>query len=112
MTGAAILSALPGTAPVVFGASCDNAATVTLVMKGDGMVLRGVLALIAGGAFTVVACGCRGVDVWVWDWADVTFSPRDRTRWGSPWKSLERMRLWCGFMGVALVIVGLVTVTS
>jgi len=24
----------PGTAPIVFGASCDNAATVTLVMKG------------------------------------------------------------------------------
>jgi len=34
VTGAAILSALPGTAPIVFGASCDNAATVTLVMKG------------------------------------------------------------------------------
>ena len=75
------------------------------------MLLRGVLALIAGAACIVVACGCRGVDVWVWDWADLTFSPRYRTRWGSPWKSLERMRLQFGFMGVALVILGLVTVT-
>ncbi|WP_435229439.1 hypothetical protein [Streptomyces sp. Tue6028] len=75
------------------------------------MLLRGVLALIAGGAFMVVACGCRGVDVWVWDWADVTFSPRYRTRWGTPWKSLERMRVQFGFIGVALVIFGLVTVT-
>ncbi|MGW1745288.1 hypothetical protein ACWCRD_06670 [Streptomyces sp. NPDC002092] len=70
-----------------------------------------MLALIAGGAFIVVACGCRGVDVWVWDWADLTFAAHSRTRWGSPWKSLERMRLQFGFMGVALVVLGLVTVT-
>ncbi|MET8583468.1 hypothetical protein ABZX39_21735 [Streptomyces collinus] len=75
------------------------------------MLLRGVLALIAGIAFIVVACGYRGVDVWVWDWADVNFSPRYRTRWGTPWKSLERMRLQCGLFGVVLVIVGLVTAT-
>lgn len=75
------------------------------------MLLGGVLALIAGGAFIVVACGYRGVDVWVWDWADVTFSPRYRTRWGTPWKNLERMKLQFGFMGVALVILGLVTLT-
>lgn len=76
------------------------------------MVLRGVLALIVGTAFTVVACGYRGVDVWVWDWADVTFSPHSRTRWGTPWKSLERMRLQFGFVGVGLVIVGLLTVVA
>ncbi|RPF33620.1 hypothetical protein EDD92_3542 [Streptomyces sp. TLI_185] len=46
------------------------------------MVLRGVLALIAGSAFILVACGYRGVDAWLWDWADVTFSPRYRTGWG------------------------------
>lgn len=75
------------------------------------MLLYGVLALLAGGAFTVVACGYRGVDVWVWDWADVTFTPNYRTRWGTPWKSLERMRLQFGFMGAVLVIVGLVSLT-
>jgi hypothetical protein len=75
------------------------------------VVLRGVLALIAGSAFTVVACGYRGVDVWVWDWADVTFSERYRTRWGTPWKSLGRMRLQFAFLGVGLVMLGLVTLT-
>ncbi|MFE4697229.1 hypothetical protein ACFRIC_09065 [Streptomyces sp. NPDC056738] len=75
------------------------------------MLLRGVLALVAGGALLVVAGGYRGVDVWVWDWADVTFSPRCRTRWGTPWKSLGRMRLQCGFVGAGLAIVGLVALT-
>ncbi|MFJ9543153.1 hypothetical protein ACIRPX_38765 [Streptomyces sp. NPDC101225] len=75
------------------------------------MLLRGVLALIAGGAFIVVACGWRGVDIWVWDWSDATFSERNRTRWGTPWKNLERMRLQFGFMGVVLVILGLATLT-
>ncbi|MEU1531338.1 hypothetical protein [Streptomyces fagopyri] len=75
------------------------------------MILSGALALIAGCAFIVVACGYRGVDIWVWDWADVTFSSRYRTRWGTPWTSLERMRLQFGFLGVGLVIVGLVAVT-
>jgi hypothetical protein len=77
----------------------------------NGVLLWGVLALIAGGAFIVVSCGYRGVDVWVWDWADVTFSPRYRTRWGTPWKSLARMRLQFGFMGAGLVILGLVAMT-
>ncbi|MEW2608455.1 hypothetical protein AB0894_32250 [Streptomyces sp. NPDC047916] len=75
------------------------------------MLLYELLALLAGGAFVVVACGYRGVDVWVWDWADVTFSPHYRTRWGTPWKNLERMRLQFGFMGMVLVILGLVTLT-
>ncbi|MEV6015156.1 MULTISPECIES: hypothetical protein [unclassified Streptomyces] len=75
------------------------------------MILRGVLALIAGCAFTVVACGYRGVDVWVWDWADVTFSSRYRTRWGTPWTSLGRMRLQFGFLGAGLLMAGLVAVT-
>ncbi|MFJ8195530.1 hypothetical protein [Streptomyces sp. NPDC096152] len=69
-----------------------------------------MLALIAGSALIVVACGYRGVDVWVWDWADVTFSQRYRTRWGTPWKSLERMRMQFGFLGVVFVVLGLVTV--
>ncbi|MFJ8006560.1 hypothetical protein [Streptomyces fagopyri] len=73
------------------------------------MILGGVLALIAGCALTVVACGYRGVDIWVWDWADVTSSYR--TRWGTPWTSLKRMRLQFGFFGVGLVIAGLVAVT-
>lgn len=76
------------------------------------MVLRGVLALIVGSAFIVVACDCRNVALWVWDWADVVFSSRYRTRWGTPWKSLERMRLQFGSVGVGLVILGLVTVVA
>ncbi|MER6437721.1 hypothetical protein ABT275_15350 [Streptomyces sp. NPDC001185] len=73
------------------------------------MILCGVLALIAGCAFTAVACGCRGVDIWVWDWADVTFTRR--MRWGTPWTSPGRMRLQFGFLGVGLVIAGWMAVT-
>jgi len=75
------------------------------------VLLVGVLALTAGGALLVVAGGYRGVDVWVRDWADVTFSPRYRTPWGTPWKSLGRMRLQCGFVEAGLAILGLVTLT-
>lgn len=74
------------------------------------MLLRGMLALLAGGASVVVACGWRGVDLWVWDRADVVFSPH-RSRWGTPWKSLELMRLQFGCVGVALVVFGLVTLS-
>lgn len=74
------------------------------------MLFQGVLALLAGGAFVVVACGWRGVDLWVWDWADVIFSPH-RSRWGTPWKSLGLMRLQFGCVGVGLVIYGLVTLS-
>ena len=84
---------------------------VLLTVSLDSGPRRTVLAIAAGGAFIVVAGGYRGVDVWVWDWADVTFAPRYRTRWWSPWKSLERMRLQFGFMGVVLVTLGLVIVT-
>ncbi|MEV6193334.1 hypothetical protein AB0M19_13155 [Streptomyces sp. NPDC051920] len=75
------------------------------------MLLAGVLAVIAGGVLLVVAGGYRGVDVRVWDWADVTFSPRYRTRWGTPWRSLGYMRLQCGFVGTGLAILGLVALT-
>lgn len=76
------------------------------------MVLRGVLALIAGSALIGVACGYRGVDVWVWDRADVVFAPRYRTRWGTPWKSPERMRLQFGVAGVVLLVLGLGSVVG
>ncbi|MET7981354.1 MULTISPECIES: hypothetical protein [unclassified Streptomyces] len=73
------------------------------------LVLRGVLALLAGSAFMSVACGYRGVDVWVWDWADVSFTRR--TRYGTPWKSLTTMRIYFGIAGVALLAVGLYALT-
>ncbi|WP_328674860.1 hypothetical protein [Streptomyces sp. NBC_00328] len=85
--------------------------TPILARKGKRVLLVGVLALTAGGALLVVAGGYRGLDVWVWNWADVTFSPRYRTAWGTPWKSLGRMRLQCGFVGTGLAILGLVTLT-
>ncbi|WP_406330790.1 hypothetical protein [Streptomyces sp. NBC_00203] len=68
------------------------------------MVLRGVLALIVGGAFVVVAGGYRGVDVWVWDWADVVF--RRRTRYGTPWWSLTTTRIQFGIAGVVFLAAG------
>ncbi|MGW1534090.1 hypothetical protein [Streptomyces aureus] len=75
------------------------------------MLLSGVFALVVGGAFIAVACGWRGVDVRVWDWADLTFSARYRTPWGSPWKSLARMRLQFGCAGIVVLVLGLVAVT-
>ncbi|MFI0961885.1 hypothetical protein ACH4S8_10825 [Streptomyces sp. NPDC021080] len=69
------------------------------------MVFRGVLALLAGSAFTAVACGFRGVDVWVWDWADVVFTRR--TRYGTPWSSFAAMRIQFGIVGVVLLAAGL-----
>ncbi|WP_255310894.1 hypothetical protein [Streptomyces viridosporus] len=71
------------------------------------MVFRGVLALLAGSAFLAVACGYRGVDVWVWDWADVVVTRR--TRYGTPWLSLTTLRIQCGIAGVVLLAVGLYT---
>lgn len=68
------------------------------------MVLLGVLALIAGSALAVVAGGYRGVDVWVWDWADVAF--RRRTRYGTPWWSLAVMRIQFGIVGAVFLVAG------
>ncbi|MFF2518518.1 hypothetical protein [Streptomyces sp. NPDC058086] len=68
------------------------------------MVLRGVLALIAGSAFVVVAGGYRGVDVGVWDWADVVF--RQRTRYGTPWWSPTTMRIQFGIAGAVFLAAG------
>ncbi|MFG2477864.1 hypothetical protein [Streptomyces fagopyri] len=73
------------------------------------MILRGALALLAGGALTVVACGYRGVDVWVWDWADLV-SMR-RTRYGTPWSSLTAMRIQFGIAGVVFLALGLFALT-
>ncbi|MFF4396237.1 hypothetical protein [Streptomyces sp. NPDC001480] len=60
-------------------------------------VFLGVLALLASGTFMVVAAGYRGVDVWVWDWADVVVTRR--TRYGAPFRSLTVMRIQFGIMG-------------
>ncbi|MFF3575416.1 hypothetical protein [Streptomyces mirabilis] len=71
------------------------------------MVLGGVLALIAGSALVVVAGGYRGVDVWVWDWADVVF--RRRARYGTPWWSLAIMRIQLGIAGAVFLAAGVHT---
>ncbi|MFI6658930.1 hypothetical protein ACIBL8_25760 [Streptomyces sp. NPDC050523] len=65
------------------------------------MLIRGVLGLLllfAAGACTAVACGYRGVDVWVWDWADAV-----RTPYGKSWRSLTVMRVSFGLVGVVLL---------
>ncbi|MET7697561.1 hypothetical protein [Streptomyces sp. NPDC005485] len=71
------------------------------------MVFHGVVALVVGGTFMVVACGCRGVDMWVWDRADVAFTRR--TRYGTPWKNLTTMRIQFGIAGVCFLGLGLHT---
>ncbi|MFI1691189.1 hypothetical protein ACH40F_41885 [Streptomyces sp. NPDC020794] len=80
----------------------------TLVVGGEGegnaAVLRGVLALIAGSVFGAVAGGYRGVDVWVWDRADVVF--RQRPRYGTPWWSPTAMRIQCGIAGAVFLAAG------
>ncbi|MFD8213716.1 hypothetical protein ACFV2U_08310 [Streptomyces sp. NPDC059697] len=68
------------------------------------MVLRGVLALIAGSVFGVVAGGYRGVDVWVWDRADVVF--RQRSRYGTPWWSATTERIRFGIAGAVFLAAG------
>ncbi|MGW2638478.1 hypothetical protein [Streptomyces sp. NPDC001348] len=57
-----------------------------------------LLLLLAGGGCTAVACGYRGVDVWVWDWADAL-----RTPYGKTWRSLVTMRIRFGVLGVFLL---------
>ncbi|MEV8596305.1 hypothetical protein [Streptomyces sp. NPDC052012] len=74
------------------------------------MSLGGVLAVIAGCACVAVACGYRRVDMWVWDWADATFTRR--TRWGTPWKTPGRMRTYFGGVGVALLVSSAVTLVQ
>jgi hypothetical protein len=76
--------------------------------KGTALILRGVLELLVGSGLVVVACDYRNVALWVWDWADVVVTRR--TRWGTPWKSPDRMRIWFGIVGVVFVVLGLVTV--
>ncbi|MGW7407129.1 hypothetical protein ACWGI9_25990 [Streptomyces sp. NPDC054833] len=73
------------------------------------MIFRGVLALLAGGAFTAVACGYRGVDVWDRDWADVVFTRR--TRYATPWRSLTAMRINFGIAGAIFLVAGLYFLT-
>ncbi|MEU9475549.1 hypothetical protein [Streptomyces sp. NPDC048191] len=69
------------------------------------MIFIGVLALLAGGAFVAVACGFRGVDVWVWDWAPLV--TKQRTPYGTPWRSLTSMRIQLGLVGVMFLGFGL-----
>ncbi|WP_435225144.1 hypothetical protein [Streptomyces sp. Tue6028] len=71
------------------------------------LIFCGVLALLAGSVFTTVACGYRGVDVWVWDWADVVVTRR--TRYGTPWRSLTIMRIYFGTLGALFLVLGLHT---
>jgi hypothetical protein len=71
------------------------------------LIVRGVLALLAllaMGGCMAVACGYRGVDVWVWDWADVVVTRR--ARYGGPWRSLATMRIYFGLMGVFFLVGG------
>ncbi|WP_330338700.1 hypothetical protein [Streptomyces sp. NBC_00557] len=65
----------------------------------------GVLALLVSSAFIAVACGWRGIDVWVWDWAPLVV--RQRTRYGTPWRSLTSMRVQFGIIGLMLLGAGL-----
>ncbi|MER6473735.1 hypothetical protein [Streptomyces collinus] len=58
----------------------------------------GLILLLAAGVRTAVACGYRGVDVWVWDWADAL-----RTPYGKTWRSLTTMRITFGLLGVLLL---------
>ncbi|MFF4486872.1 hypothetical protein ACFY0F_10305 [Streptomyces sp. NPDC001544] len=67
----------------------------------------GLLLLLATSACTAVACGYRGVDVWVWDWADAV-----RTPYGKAWRSLTSMRICFGIVGVFLLAGGLRTLVS
>jgi hypothetical protein len=62
------------------------------------VLVIGVLALLVSGAFLAVACGWRGIDVWVWDWAPLVV--RQRTRSGAPWRSLTTMRIQFGIIGL------------
>ncbi|MFF8943052.1 hypothetical protein ACF1A5_12435 [Streptomyces sp. NPDC014864] len=65
------------------------------------LIIRGViglLLLLAVSACAAVACGYRGVDVWVWDWADAL-----RTPYGNTWRSLTTMRISFGILGVMLL---------
>lgn len=84
---------------------CRDAALVVGLGKGTALIFRGVLALLAGSAFLAVACGYRGVDVWVWDWAPVV--TRQRSRYGTPWRSLTSMRIQFGILGLVFLGYGL-----
>lgn len=74
------------------------------------MILRGVLELLVGGGLIVVACDYRNVALWIWDWADVVATRR--SRWGTPWKTPDHMRIGFGAAGAVFVVLGLVTVAG
>lgn len=67
----------------------------------------GLLLLLAAGACAAVACGCRGVDVEIWDWAEAL-----RTPYGKRWRSLTTMRITFGLVSVFLLAGALRTLTS
>ncbi|MDC2957243.1 hypothetical protein [Streptomyces gilvifuscus] len=66
-----------------------------------GSIIQGVLGLLlllGAGACAAVACGCRGVDVRAWDWAEVLRGP-----YGKRWRSLTTMRIGFGIVSVFLL---------
>jgi hypothetical protein len=69
-----------------------------------------VFELLVGVGLIVVACDYRNVALRVWDWADVVVTRR--SRWGTPWKSPDHMRIGFGIAGAVLVALGLVTVVG
>ncbi|MEV7687303.1 hypothetical protein [Streptomyces bungoensis] len=66
-----------------------------------------LILLLAVGGCTAVACGYRGVDVWVWDWADAL-----RTPYGKTWRSFTAMRICFGIAGVILLAEALRILTA
>ncbi|GAA2500471.1 hypothetical protein [Streptomyces longisporus] len=92
---------------------CRDATLVVGLGKGTALIIRGVLGLLlllAVSVCTAVACGYRGIDVWVWDWADVVVTRR--TRYGTPWRSLATMRIYFGVMGIFFLAGGLHTLAG
>jgi hypothetical protein len=74
------------------------------------LIIRGALCLLlllASCGCTAVAWGYRGVDVWVWDWAEAVRRP-----YGKAWRSLTTMRIYFGITGAFLLAGALRTVVG
>jgi hypothetical protein len=103
-------SAFPGSAvltPPAHGRISGAIMRVSIGGEGAAVVLGAVLAVIIGIALLMAAFDYRGISVWVWDWADVLFTDRYRTKWGTPWRSFGLMRLQLGCVGAVLLLLGL-----
>ncbi|AEN11507.1 hypothetical protein K373_02684 [Streptomyces sp. DvalAA-21] len=70
-------------------------------------MFRGLLGLLVGSGLIVVACDYRNVALRVWDWADLVVTRR--SRWGTPWKSPDHMRVGFGIAGAVCAVLGLVS---